>query len=121
MNKFGLTEERYQQMMQTLKHDEEWVEGVVTDWGIENCNKGYAIFNYEGLDLEELCAIHDVGVFESDEEAVVVAKQDGIKIIPKDELPKDMPDGMEYHQWIDTEENRKNLFEYCKKRNSIKR
>lgn len=115
MSKFGLTEERYNQMMQSYNNDEEWVESIVFDWGVDNCNKGYAIFNYEGLDLEELCAIDDVDAFKSDEQAVIEAKKDGIKIIPKEELPEDMPYGMEYHQWVDTEENRKNIFEYCER------
>ena len=114
MSKFGLTEERYNQMMATWDNDEEEVEGIVCDWGAENCNKGYAIFNYEGTELLELCKIDDVEAFESDEQAVAEAEKDGIKIIPKDELPEDMPFGMECHQWVDTEENRKNIVEYCK-------
>lgn len=115
MSKFGLTEERYNQMMASCNNDEEWVEGIVIDWGAENCNKGYEVFDYDGTGLLELCKIDDVDAFETDEQASVEAKKDGIKIIPKEELPEDMPDGMEYHQWVDTEENRKNLFEYCEK------
>lgn len=119
MSKFGLTAERYNQMMATCNNDEEWVEGIVCDWGAENCNKGYAIFNYDGTDLKELCKIDDVEAFADDGQASIQAMKDGIKIIPKEELPDDMPYNMEYHQWIDTAENRKNLIEYCKKHNQF--
>ena len=113
--KFGLTEERYNQMMKSCNNDEEWVESIVLDWGAENCNKGYAIFHYEGTELLELCAINDVDAFTYDAQAAAEAKNEGINIIPQDELPEAMPFGMQYHQWIDTAENRENIAAYCEK------
>lgn len=117
MNKFGLTEERYNQMMKSYNNDEGCVEDIVFDWGVDICNKGYEVFNYDGTGLLELCKVDDVCAFDSDYEASVKAEQDGIKIIPENELPKDMPFGMEYHRWIDTNENRKNIVKYCEKMN----
>ena len=112
MSKFGLTEKRYNQMMASCNNDEEWVEGIVGDWGVENCNNGYAIFDYDGTGLLELCKIDDVDAFESDYKASIQAKKDGISIIHRKDLPKNMPRDMTYHRWIDTEENRKNLASY---------
>ncbi len=117
MSKYGLTEERYNQMLESFDNDDEWVEGVVFDWGVDKCNKGYDIFDYDGTGLLELCKIDDVCAFDTDYSASIKAEQDGIKIIPENELPNDMPFGMKYHRWIDTEENRKNIFEYCEKMN----
>lgn len=117
MSKFGLTEERYNQMMELFDNDEEEVEAVALDWGVDRCNKGYDIFDYDGTGLLELCKIDEVCAFESDYDASIKAEQDGIKIIPEDELPKDMPFGMEFHRWIDTEENRKNIIKYCEEMN----
>ena len=113
MSKFGLTEERYKQMMESCDHDEAWVEEIVNDWGADDCNKGYAIFDYNCTGLLELCKIDDVDAFDTDYEASVEAEKDGIKIIPVEELPDDMPDGMEHGRWIDTEEDRKNIIEFC--------
>lgn len=112
MSKFGLTTRRYNQMMRDFDNDEEEVMCVVADWGVENCNKGYAIFDYEGTGLLELCKIDDVGAFENDYKASLKAKKDGINIIHRKDLPKNMPCDMRYHRWIDTEENRKNLANY---------
>ena len=117
MSKFGLTEERYNQMMELFDNDEEEVEAVALDWGVDICNKGYDIFDYDGTGLLELCKIDEICAFESDYDASIQAERDGIKIIPESELPNDMPFGMEYHRWIDTEENRKNLIAYCEEMN----
>lgn len=116
MAKFGLTEKRYKQMMATCNNNEEWVESIVCDWGSKNCNKGYAIFNYDGTEVLELCKIDDVDAFADDGQAAIQArKEEGIKIIPRNELPKEiLDDVISYHQLIDTEENRKNIVEYCK-------
>ena len=114
MSKFGLTDERYNQMMKSYDGDEKVIESIVHDWGVEDCNKGYAIFDYNGTDLLELCKIDDVDAFESDYDASIKAECDGIKIIPKDELPENMPFDMEHCRWIDTEENRNNIFTFQK-------
>ena len=110
MNKFGLTEERYSQMMNSWHDDEEQIQTVVEDWGIDNCNKGYSIFDFDGTGMLEIEAIDDVGCFD-DEEAVEQAIADGIKIIPIEELPENFD--RKYLGWIDTEENRKRINEYC--------
>ena len=112
MSKFGLTEERYNQMMKSWHDDEEQVFTVVEDWGADNCNKGYAIFNFDGTGMLEIEAINDVGCFD-DDEAAEQAIKDGIKIIPIEELPENF--NRKYLGWIDTEENRKAIQKYCDK------
>ena len=39
MSKYGLTEERYNQLLALYRDDGEVAEKV-EDWGVENCNKG---------------------------------------------------------------------------------
>lgn len=112
MSKFGLTKERYEQMMRSYGNDEEAVKDVVNDWGSENCNKGYEIFNFDGTGMLEIEAIADVGCF-NDDEATEQAIKDGIKIIPIEELPDTFD--RKYLGWIDTEENRKAIQKYCDK------
>ena len=114
MSKFGLTEERYNQMMETYQGDEDAICIVVGDWGAEICNRGYDIFDYDGTGMLQIEAIDDVGCF-TDEEATEQAMKDGIKIIPVDELPDDFEE--KYLGWIDTEENRKCIKEYCNTQN----
>lgn len=113
MKNLGLTDERYEQMMITHGNDKEWVEDIVSEWGVENCNKGYAIFNHDGTGLLEINKIDDVGAFESDEEAIKQAIKDGVKIIPIEELPPKFK--RRYLGWIDTKENRKAIKKYCDK------
>ena len=54
----------------------------------------------------------DVGAFD-DDEATKRAEMDGIKIIPVNELPKNMPRRLLFYGWVDTKENRRNIEEYC--------
>jgi hypothetical protein len=112
MSKFGLTKERYEQMMEVWGNDEEAVKDVVYDWGPDSCNKGYEIFNFDGTGMLEIEAIGDVGCFD-DDEATEQAIKDGIKIIPVEELPEKF--NRKYLGWIDTEANRKAIQEYCNK------
>ena len=112
MSKFGLTKERYEQMMRSYGNDEEAVKDIVYDWGPESCNKGYEIFNFDGTGMLEIEAISEVGCFD-DDEATEQAIKDGIKIIPIEELPENF--NRKYLGWIDTEENRKAIQEYCNK------
>lgn len=111
MNNFGLTEERYNQMMLLYENDEDAIKEIVKDWGAEKCNKGWDIFNYDGLDILEVEAICDVGAFD-DDEATQRAIAEGIKIIPVEELPTDFP--WRWLGWIDTPENRKRIKEVTK-------
>ena len=45
--KMGLTDERYFQMMKSFKNNEEFIEEAIEEWGIENVNKGYEIFDFD--------------------------------------------------------------------------
>lgn len=112
MKNFGLTNERYNQMMEYWNNDKEAVADVVSEWGVEDCNKGYAVFDFDGTGMLEIEAIGNVGCF-CDEEATEQAIKDGIKIIPIEELPENFD--RRYLGWIDTEENRKRIVEYCSK------
>ena len=113
MKNFGLTKERYAQMVKDHNNDKEWVKEIVEEWGIENCNKGYAIFDFNGTGLLEINKIDDVNAFEDDNQATKQAIKDGIKIIPINELPENFDS--KYLGWIDTEENRKAIKDYCDK------
>lgn len=112
MKYFGLTKKRYEQMMEYWNNDRETVAEIVNDWGVEKCNKGYAIFDFDGTGMLEINRIDAVGAFESDDEATEQALKDGIKIIPIRELPKNFD--RKYFGWVDTEGNRKAILDYCK-------
>ena len=73
--------------------------------------KGYDIFDFDGTGMLEIEKIDEENVFTDDEEAVEQAIKDGIKIIPIEELPENFD--RRYRGWIDTEENRKRIAEYC--------
>ena len=73
--------------------------------------KGYDIFDFDGTGMLEIEKIDEENVFTDDEEAVEQAIKDGIKIIPIEELPENFD--RKYLGWIDTEENRKRITEYC--------
>ena len=73
--------------------------------------KGYDIFDFDGTGMLEIEKIDEENVFTDDEEAVEQAIKDGIKIIPIEELPENFD--RKYLGWIDTEENRKRIAEYC--------
>ena len=112
MGKFGLTEERYSQMMKSYGNDESAVKDVVETWGVETCNKGYSTFNYHGTGLIDIEAVGDVDAFE-DDIAVNEAEKDGISIIPVEQLPVNIPENMRFYGWVDTPENRENIARYC--------
>lgn len=111
MKNFGLTNERYKQMMEKYNNDKEIVSEIVDEWGVENCNKGYSIFDFDGTGMLEVEAISDIGCF-TDDEAAEMAIKDGINIIPIEELPENF--NRRYLGWIDTVENRKTIENYCK-------
>ena len=73
--------------------------------------KGYDIFDFDGTGMLEIEKIDEENVFTDDEEAVEQAIKDGIKIIPIEELSENFD--RRYLGWIDTEENRKRIAEYC--------
>lgn len=80
--------------------------------------KGYLIVNYGGTGMLEIQKDDSNNTFSSDEEAVMQAFNDGIKIIPVNELPEDFD--RRYFGWIDTPENRRKIEEYCQNRSCIK-
>ena len=108
-----LSAERYNQMLRSYDNDHERVREVIEDWGVELCEKGYDIFNYDGTGLLEINRIDDVDAFGDDDGAVEQAIKDGIKIIPIEELPEKFD--RRYLGWIDTPENRKAIQEYTEK------
>lgn len=112
MNKLGLTDERFAQMMAEYQNDLDAVAEVVDDWGAERCNKGYDIFDFDGTGMLEIEAIDAVGCFD-DESATEQAILDGIRIIPVEDLPEHF--NRKYLGWIDTKENRQRIRDYCKK------
>ena len=107
-----LTIERYMQLSKLYTTTE--IVGLINDWSIDGCNKGYAVFDYDCLGLLEIEKIDELEVFETDSDAIKQAIKDGIKIIPTEELPLNLPNSMYYCGFIDTEENRKNLENYAK-------
>lgn len=112
----GLTEERYFQMMKSFNNNEEFIEEAIEEWGIENVNKGYEIFDFDGTGMLQIEEIGCTDAFNgSDAEATEQAMRDGIKIIPINELPENFD--RRYLGWIDTLENRKRIEEYCNEDN----
>ena len=111
MGKYGLTDERYNQMRQI--YDDDRIEEIVEDWGTDSVNKGYEIFTFNGWNLYEIERIDDVNAFETEDDAVAQAIKDGIKIIPVEELPETF--GRRYLGWIDTPENRAKIAELAEK------
>ena len=108
--KKGLEENRYLHFKK-LGYEDDDIESVINDWGLEKVNKGYDIFNFDGTGMLQIEAIGDVDAFESDEDAVEEAIADGIKIIPVYELPDNFD--RKYLGWIDTVENRETIKKYC--------
>ena len=109
MSKYGLTEERYNQLMRLFGDDEE-VAQVVNDYTAKVCNNGYDIFNFDGTGMLEVEKIDYLDVYEDDEAAVEQAIKDGVKIIPVEELPENFE--RRYLGWIETPENLKVIEEY---------
>ena len=113
-NEYGLTDERFKWF---LKYDysNEDIKQIISDWGIETVNKGYDVFEFNFTGMLEIERIDELEVLESDREAVEQAIKDGVKIIPLDELPKEMVrEDLFYLGWIDTPENRKAIEDYCR-------
>lgn len=71
--------------------------------------KGYAITDNMGM--LEIQRIDELGIFPDDESAVKQAIEDGIKLIPVEELPKNFD--RRYLGWIDTPENRIAIQNHC--------
>lgn len=92
-------------------------------WSKEEAERGYTIFEFENLGLLELDRIDVCYCFDdddvTDEDCARHAAETGFcKIIPIDELPKDMMyEGYDrrYYGWIDTDDNRKRLNDFFNK------
>lgn len=89
-------------------------------WSKEEAERGYTIFDFNGTGLLEIEAIGDVfgnaddDYDVDDEDCAIEAERSGFcKIIPIEELPSNMMyygDNKRYYGWIDTPENRRNIF-----------
>lgn len=86
-------------------------------WTREQAERGFEIFDFDGLgllEIEAICDCYPDGDYD-DEEAAREAERIGYcKIIPAEEIPKtfilnDYP--RNYYGWIDTPENRKKIKE----------
>lgn len=109
----GITEERYTQMMSSFEGDETLIDEAIEYWGVDVVNKGYDVFDFEGTGMLEIQEVGDTDAFNGcDSSAVDAAIQDGVKIIPLEELPDNFD--RKYLGWIDTPENRKKIEDYCK-------
>lgn len=108
----GLTNERYTQMIHCYGNSKT-VEEIVETWGVDRCNKGYDIFDFNNSGLLEIDAIVDVMAFCTKEEAVEHAIRDGVKVIPVEELPENFD--MKRLGWLDTMENRDAILKYTDK------
>ena len=97
-------------------------EGLEWGWALDQCERGYDIFDYDGTGLLEISAIGDVYLVEGesdegydDEACAIEAERSGFcKIIPVDELPENFD--RRYFGWVDTPENRKAIEDYCQQR-----
>lgn len=85
---------------------DEWLENEATE------ETGYLVIDFDGTGMLEIEKNDELDVFRNDEEATEAAIKDGIKIIPVNELPENFD--RKYLGWIDTEENRERIKEYCK-------
>ncbi len=110
--------ERYNQELDVYG-DKESVDELIEEWGVENFNKGYAIFDFDGTGMLVIEAIGELHRFadadDPDLAATYQAEKDGIKIIPVDELPQPfivLDNDRRYYGWIDTPENRRRIAEY---------
>ena len=113
--------------MAYVKPNKKQIENAIeSGWSREIAERGYEIFDFNGLGLLNIEAIGDV-YFESDDSdygwdddaCAHEAERSGYcKIIPVDELPDPFViDGISrrWFGWVDTHENRKAIQDYCDK------
>lgn len=111
-----------------IKPTEEMIiEGIKWGWTREDSERGYVICDFDGTGLLEIVRLDDVflsaydGCDVMDEDCAIEAERSGFcKIIPVEELPKNMIyDGNDrrYFGWIDTPENRRRISEFFKEQN----
>ena len=105
--------------MSYVKPTAEQIEFAINDgWSREVAERGYDIFDFDGLGLLEInridCEYFGWGLHAEvgDEDCAVEAERSGFcKIIPVDELPENFD--RRYFGWVDTPENRKAIQDYC--------
>ena len=104
------------------KPTKEGIEFAIENgWHREEAERGYTIFNFDGLDLFEIEAICDCypdGDYDDDAAAHEAERTGFCKIIPVDELPDPFiisELSRRYFGWVDTPENRKAIWEYYNK------
>ena len=105
------------------------IEGVKLGWTREESERGYVICDFDGTGLLEIERLDDVVLNTDDEryydvmdeDCAIEAERSGFcKIIPVEELPKNMIyDGNDrrYFGWIDTPENRRRISDFFKDQN----
>ena len=111
MAKYGLTDERYEQMRKY--YSDEDIKDIVDEWYVDNVNKAYIISDYDGTGLLGIEKLDVVDAFDGDEEAAIQAEKDGLKIIPVDELPENFD--FRWFGWIDTPANREAIKKYSER------
>ena len=85
-------------------------DAMESGWNEADARRGYAIFTNEfGNGAEHIERIHEMGAFESDEEAAMQAEKDGVLLIHDMEF-----DECDFQYYIDTPENRELLKKLAK-------
>lgn len=104
------------------KPTKENVEFAVKEgWSREDAERGYTIFDYDGLGLlqiEAICDCYPDGDYDDDACAREAERSGYCRIIPIGELPENFEangHSVRWFGWIDTPENRKAIKEYCDK------
>lgn len=104
--RYGLDSGRYHQMLKTLEWDEETIWKAVWAYGVQACNRGYVVSEYNNTGLYDIERIEKIGVFADNAEAIATAEKDGVQIIPVEELPEGMPEKLRFYGWVDSPANR---------------
>jgi len=88
-------------------------EDHIEEWG-KGGDRGYGIFGngYDFDNVECICRIDEMDIYDGDLEAAEYAEEDGFKLIGWNEQPRCYP--FSAYRFIDTPENRKNLLEAVK-------
>lgn len=73
--------------------------------------KGYDIVDREGM--MEVQRLDSIGLFEDDISAVYAAIENGVDVIPVEELPADFP--YRWLGWVDSPKNRKAIQNFCER------
>lgn len=107
-----------------VKPTKEGIEWAIAEgWSREDAERGYTIFDYDGLGICQIEAIGDCYPTSEpddgydDEACAYEAERSGYcKIIPVDELPENFEangHSVRWFGWVDTPENRKAIDKYC--------